>query len=56
MRIKVLAGALVIVLGAGEPARADAAGQMGAAGAGVPTVTIINTSSEDGSPPLVGRG
>lgn len=49
MRIKVLAGALVIVLGAGEPARADAAGQMGAAGAGVPTVTIINTSSEDGS-------
>lgn len=44
MRIQVLAGALVIALGTGDPASAEAAGQMGAAGAGVPTVTIINKS------------
>lgn len=47
MRIHVLAGALVVALGTAGPARAEAAGQMGAAGASVPTVTIINKSESD---------
>lgn len=50
MKIKVLAGALVIALAGGESARAEAAGQMAAGSGGVPTVTIINKASEGAQP------
>ena len=46
MKIKVLAGALIVALGSADSARAEAAGQIAAEPA-VPTVTIINKAGDD---------